>query len=432
MSSQGDFMKQSPDGNSSLEHYKKPALLIGLFGLLIAGFGLMKGLSANDSRPVVSWLIGFSIWYSMAIGMLMIIMIWYLFDAGWSVIIRRQLEHAVAVFPWLALMFLPLLFILWFHSDNPGILWSWANPELAGAHSPTIAQDPIYRHKAAYLSIGFFTLRVVFYFALFIVISKLLRKKSFEMDIMPNEKPVLSARVCSALGVPAVALVSTFSAFDFYMSISYQWFSTMYGVWFFATSMRAGIAGTVLLCAVLASKGYLKGIIKKDHFYYLGCMALAFTVFWAYVSFSQYFLIYNANMPEETFWYNMRELNVDGTKSTWWYVSIFGLVFGYFLIPFISFLFYKTKIITKSMVIICSWVLAFHIIDLYFNILPQKIITDNVLGYVAHQFSINLWDIASYLGVGGICAWVVLKSMIKGKPIPIHDPRVQESIDHHE
>ena len=252
------------------------------------------------------------------------------------------------------------------------------------------------------------------------------------MDVMPCEKPVLSARICSALGVPAVALASTFAAFDFYMSLSYQWFSTIYGVWFFATSMRAGIAGTVLMCAILAKKGHLKGIIKKGHFYYLGCMALAFTVFWAYISFSQYFIIYNTNMPEETFWYNMRELNLDGTKSFWWYLSLLGLILGYFLIPFISLLFYKTKVITKRMVAICTCVLAFHIIDLYFNILPQKVTEGNVLGYVVMPFSIQIWDVAAYVGIGGICGWIFLCSMSKIEPIPIHDPRVQESIDHYE
>ena len=148
-------MKTSPSGNNSLERYAKPALIIGLIGILVAGFGLMQGLSSGDSRPIMGWLLGFSAWYSMAIGMLMIIMIWYLFDAGWSTIIRRQLEHAVAVFPWLAIAFLPLLLIGWLSQDNSGILWSWMDPILEGAHNPISGDDPLLHHKSGFLNLEF-------------------------------------------------------------------------------------------------------------------------------------------------------------------------------------------------------------------------------------------------------------------------------------
>src|SRR5690606_3212846 len=103
-----------------------------------------------------------------------------------------------------------------------------------------------------------------------------------------------------------------FLAFDLFMSLSYHWFSTMYGVWFFTVCMRAGLCGTVLLCNVAAVRGWLGGLYNSSHNYFLGSLMLAFTVFWAYITFSQYFLIYNANIPEETFWFNMREISIDG------------------------------------------------------------------------------------------------------------------------
>lgn len=408
------------------------SLLIGLVALTIAACGLFYGVHRDDSRPVFSWLIGFTVWFSISVGMLFSLMIWHVFDAGWSVIIRRQLEHAVGAFPWLALIFLPLLFITWF-GKNPGILWDWMNPNLiaVGAHE-TVGHDPVYLHKAGYLNIPFFTLRVIGYFLIYWFFTYKLRSNSYAMDFDSNLKYVRANRVYAAIGLPVIALVTTFAAFDFYMSLSYEWFSTMYAVWFFATSMRGGHTVTVLICALLATRGYLKGVFNRAHLYLFGCLLLAFTVFWAYITFCQYFLIYNANVPEETFWFNMRELNADGGKSSWWWLSLLGLIFGYFLIPFIILLFYKTKVIMRRMVLLSCWILVFFLCDIYFNILPYKVEADNPLGYTIMPFSISLWDIAAIVGIGGIWIWSFLRSMNKAEPIPIHDPRIEESLHAYE
>lgn len=415
-----------------LSKYKNWSLILGLLGLTVAACGLLLGVFHDDSRPVFSWLIGFSVWFSISIGMLFSLMMWHVFDAGWSVIIRRQLEYAVGAFPWLGLIFLPLLLIAWF-GKNPGILWDWMNPNLVaiGAHEP-VGHDPVYLHKAGYLNLSFFTLRVIFYFLIYWFWTYKLRMNSFRMDIDSSLSHVRANRAYAAIGLPVMALVTTFAAFDFFMSLSYEWFSTMYAVWFFATSMRAGHAVTVLICAYLATWGYLRGVFNKAHLYLFGCIFLAFTVFWAYITFCQYFLIYNANVPEETFWFNMRELNADGSKSSWWWLSLFGLILGYFLIPFIILLFYKTKVIMKRMVLLSCWILIFFICDIYFNILPYKVEADNVLGYTVMPFSISIWDVAAIVGVGGIWVWSFLNSMHKAEPIPIHDPRIEESLHAHE
>lgn len=418
--------------NNNLSKYKNWAFIIGLIGLGIALCGLFIGIFNDNSRPVYSWLIGFTIWFSISIGMLFSLMIWHVFDAGWSIIIRRQLEHAVGVFPWLALIFLPLLLIGWF-GKNPGILWEWMNPNLVvpGAHE-IIGEDPVYLHKAGYLNLPFFTIRVVLYFLIYWFWTYKLRTNSYQMDIDGNLSHVRTNRAFAAIGLPLIALVTTFAAFDFFMSLNFEWFSTMYAVWFFATSMRAGHAVTLLICAYLATWGYLRGVFNRGHLYLLGCIFLAFTVFWAYITFCQYFLIYNANIPEETFWFNMRELNADGSKSSWWWLSLFGLILGYFLIPFVILLFYKTKVIMKRMVLLSCWILIFFVCDIYFNVLPYKIEADNVLGYNIIPFTITLWDIAAIIGVGGIWIWSFLSNVHKAEPIPIHDPRIEESLHAHE
>lgn len=412
---------------------KKVALLVGIVGLLVAGFGLFQGLGENHARPVYSWFLGFSIWFSITIGMFIFLLILHVFDSGWGVIMRRQLEHAVSAFPLLGLVFLPLLLIGWgLIGDNPGILWEWMNLDLITPGTEhKIGDDPLYLSKSGYLNLGFFTLRMVFYFCFYIGVATFLRSRSFGMDENSSQSAAVSMKVVASGGLPIAGLVTTFAAFDLFMSLSYHWFSTMFGVWFFATSMRGGLAVLVLLYAYLCTKGHLRGLYNKSHLYLIGCIFLAFTVFWAYISFCQYFLIYNANVPEETFWYAIRELDMNGEKSSWWWISAYGLVFGNFLIPFLILLFYKTKVVIKRMVFISVWILVFTILDMYFNILPMKEAADNTLGYVVQQFSVTIWDIAAFVGIGGFWVWCFFRSAEKTLPIPIHDKRIEECIHYH-
>ena len=408
------------------------ALLIGLVGLSIAGYGMYMGLIQHEPRMVLSWLIGFSFWFSMGIGMLFLAMLWYVFGAGWPIILRRQVEHALSVFKWLAVIFAPLVIISWYSPEYSGIVWKWMDPNHILPGGETVGEDVLYQAKSAFLNKEFFTIRVVFYFAFFCVWAWALRKCSFSMDKDGDVKWWTRAHKLSAAGLPLCALITTFAAFDFFMSLSYHWFSTMYGVCFFATSMRAGLAGLAIICYFLSTKGYLKGLYGRAHRYDLGSLCFTFTVFWTYVTFSQYFLIYNGNIPEETYWFNIRELNAEWMKNSWWWVSLFGIVAGYFLVPFLYLLIYRNKIVPKRFLFICFWILSFHIIDLFFNIVPAQLPADNAVGYTVREFGVSIFDIAALIGVGGVCAWSFLRSMGKVAPIPIRDPRIEESLKHHE
>lgn len=400
------------------------ALLAGIVGLVVAGFGFYQGWQAHDVRPLMSWLIGIAFWLAIAVGMLFLTQIWYVFHARWPIVIRRQCEHYMAVFPWLFLLFLPLLAVPFLH-ENPGLLWKWMNGVNLMPGDTTVGEDPLYQWKQPYLNIEFFAIRVVLVFGVFTVISGLLRKWSFDTDKTGNINNTHNARRLSAVGLFICAAAATAGAIDWFKSLEYHWFSTMFGVWFFAASMRAALAFIIILCVILATKGYLKGIFNQAHRYDIGCMMLAFTVFWAYISFSQYFIIYNANIPEEVFWYSIRE------KEGWWNVSM-GLVFGQFLIPFLLLLWYKTKVVVWRSVFVSCWILAFTILDIFWNIIPGKIPTDNEYGYLVRPFSIEIYDIAALVGIGGICIWVMLRSMKKTEPIPIRDPNILKSINYAE
>lgn len=408
------------------------ALVVGLIGIAIAAIGLFQGWTNGETRPFMSWLIGMGFWLSIAIGMTFLTLIWYVFHARWPVIIRRQCEHGMAAFPYLLVLFFPLLAVV-LYNENPGLIWKWMSGFNALPGHGTVAEDAIYLWKQPYLNINFFVIRVFAVFGVFIAITTLLRKWSFDTDKTGDINNTHKARILSSVGLFLCAVAMTLGAIDWFMSLEYHWFSTMYGVWFFAACIRAALATLVIVTVILAAKGYLKGILKQAHRYDLACMMLAFTIFWAYISFSQYFLIYNANIPEETFWFNLREMNFDGTTNSWWWVSM-GLIFGHFLTPFLLLLWYKTKVVVWRTVGVSIWILAFHILDLYWNIVPGKLVDpeSHGAGFLVRQFSITPYDIASIVGIGGICVFAFCRSMKKAEPIPVRDPNIALSINYSE
>jgi len=324
-----------------------------------------------------------------------------------------------------------------FGGDKSGILWGWINSSTQTVGNITVGEDVLLEKKAGYLNIYFFALRLILYFAIFCGLSFWMRKVSFSQDKDGDPKWTHLGMKLSAAGIPATALALTFGAFDLFMSLEYQWFSTMYGVWFFASGIRAALAVTIIGCLYLSTRGSLKGLYKQAHQYDLACLSLAFTVFWAYVSFSQYFLIYSANIPEETFWYVIREIDPNtGEQSGWFWVSM-GLIFGHFFFPFLYLLFYKNKVVGPRILFIGVWILLFHLLDLYWNIIPGREIRPGAfVGYEARPvFGVHLfWGLASLVGVGCLCAWAVLRSFQskEAEDIPIRDPRILDSINYHE
>jgi hypothetical protein len=353
--------------------------------------------------------------------MLMMILIHHIFDAGWSTVLRRQYEHGVAAFPWLLLLFLPLVAASYLGKHD--LIWPWMNPEhqIVGGH--VVKDDILYVKKHAFLNLPLFTIVTFVFFGLWIWISARLRKASFSQDSDGDIKWTRMSGKTAGFGIPIVALTLTGAAIYWFKSLEYHWFSTMYGVWFFANCMRGALSCGVLIMLWLYNRGDFKGILKTDHLWAIGQLMLTFTVFWAYISFSQYFLIWNANVPEETFWYNIREF------GDWWYVSLF-LVFGNFLLPFLLLLSYRFKVTHRTIRRIAYLILFVIFVDLCYNILPAL---QDAQGNPQPFFSINLlWAVTSVIGVGGIVISAYLRSFPTTKLIPIRDPRIAECLHHNE
>jgi hypothetical protein len=396
----------------------KKALWIGLAGTAATALGIpVSGAHA----VATSWLVGFGFWAAAAIGMLMMIAIWHVFDSSWSVVLRRQFEHGLAAFPWLALMLLPLILASYFWQRD--IVWPWMNPLHPMHGGRTVGTDVIYEKKEAFLNFPLFTVLSIGFFALWIWISARLRKASFTQDSDGDVRWTHVARFTSAFGIPVVALTLTAAAIYWFKSLEYHWFSTMYGVWYFSDCMRAALSFGVIIMLWLNDRGDFRGILKTDHLWAIGQLMLTFTVFWAYISFDQYFLIWNANVPEETFWYNIREY------GDWWYVSLF-LVFGNFLLPFLLLLSYRYKVTHAAIRRIAYLILFVIFIDIAYNILPAlKDGKGNPLAFLSVRL---LWSVTSLVGVGGFCVAAYLRSLATTRLIPIRDPRIGECLHQNE
>ncbi|MSU24767.1 MAG: hypothetical protein EXS32_13210 [Opitutus sp.] len=401
------------------------ALTIGLVGLALTAIGLFV---SGAQIVATSYLVGITYWVAIAIGLLLLVLIHHITDASWSVVIRRQWEHALSAFTWLAVLFLPLLILAWM---KPGLIWPWMDlgHEIHGGG--TVGADVLYQKKSGFLSLKMFTGATLIFFGTWIWLSARLRQASFAQDADGDAKWTHKNRVTSALGIPLTALTLSFAAIYWVKSLEYHWFSTMYGVWFFTNCMRGGLSVGIIMMMWLLNRGdYKGGVYNANHLHCISTLAFAFTVFWAYITFSQYFLIWNANVPEETFWYNLREVNADGTPNQWKYVGIIAILFGHFFVPFLLMLSYRFKTTPHIIRRIALWILAVILVDLCYNILPAL---KDAHGDPQPFFSITLvWVLTSVIGIGGVCAWSYLKSFPTTKLIPIRDPRVVESLTHHE
>ncbi len=221
-------------------------------------------------------------------------------------------------------------------------------------------------------------------------------------------------RFYSGLGIFLYAISLTIGAIMWMKSLQWQWFSTMYGVYYFAGSVWTMLATAYVLMVLLDRQGALSEVLHDHQYYYLGSLMLAFTVFYAYIHFAQYFIIWNGNMPEETFWYLVRE------KGSWWWIGMV-IIFGHFFIPFLALLRIDVKSIFPFMVPLCAWAWAMHWIDLSFNVMPA--LRPNGFPWQWLWLSFGCWAF-----MGGFLMLIFMRKMSQAAPYPIKDPRLLEAM----
>ena len=218
------------------------ALGIGIAGIVVTALGI---LVSGAHVVATAWLVGIGFWTAIAIGMLMMILIHHIFDASWSPVLRRQYEHGVAAFPWLLVMFLPLILASYLGSKD--LIWPWMNPDhqIFGSHQ--VKDDLLYVKKSAFLNVPLFTIVSIGFFVIWMWLSARLRKASFTQDSDGDIRWTRMNGKTAGFGIPVLALTLTFAAIYWFKSLEYHWFSTMYGVWFFANCMRGALSCGLLI-----------------------------------------------------------------------------------------------------------------------------------------------------------------------------------------
>jgi hypothetical protein len=419
-----------PKGGEKFDR-AKGAKLINAFGAA-AALGLAGSLYfffAKTDTFAYSWLFAFFFAFTFVAGGCFWILLHSASNSGWGVALRRLWEQLANLVLPLAILGLPLLLV----PKVQNSLYEWMGHHREAAHHAHekgetvkealhhMAEANSHLHilvdKFGYLNLNAWSFRFVFYFLVLWHIARTLRRKSVLQDQDGDIKHTIKSRTFSCRWLLFYALSVTFAAVDWLMTLDYSWFSTMWGVYIFAGCAWASMAATILLVTWLKGLGYLDKVVTEEHYHLMGKLLFAFTVFWAYIAFSQYFLIWYANITEETRYYLTR--NTEG----WRWVSIF-IVIGHFIAPFVLLLSQPRKKNPAVIGLVCLWILFMHLVDIYWNVIPER----------GPSLGIGVWapgawvgDVFALLAVVGTLGFLFLRGLANQSLYPCRDPRLLES-----
>ena len=383
----------------------KPLPKLNLIFLLCIGLGVaafFAGMTVHKDRVWSSFIVNHFYFLSLGVGGILFAAIQWVTGAMWSVPIRRVMESFTSYLPIGLVMFL----ILAAFGLHEGYHWS---------HVDYVMKDPILVKKASYLNTTFFTIRNTFSILVWILLGGALIKNSLAQDKDGDYRFTLKNRVISAIFIILFALTFTMSSFDILMSLDPHWFSTIFGVYCFAGMLYSTLALTCIITLLLKRSGYLLGFVNESHIHDIGKFMFAFVVFWAYIGFSQFMLIWYANLPEETGYFLKR------VADPWAGVSIF-LVVGKFITPFILLLPRGSKRSEKLLILVAAWMLSAQWIDVMWMVQPEFFKTPSI-GWI---------EIGMTLGFAGIFGLAVIRFLSKHPIVAFRDPKMTESLHHHQ
>jgi hypothetical protein len=397
-----------------LERWQRGALLAGGAGLLACAVAAVAGAYVEFFR---SYLLAYNLCLGAALGCLAILMLQYLTGGTWGFILRRPLEAGTRTLPLLALLFLPLaLAVLLDLSAGHGVsrLYLWADDTAVDA-------DADLRHKYPFLNVPWFLVRAAGYFAVWIALSGALNRWSRRHD--EGSDPRLPERFqnLSGPGLVLFAVTVTFASIDWVMSLEPKWYSTIYGAMFGMGQVLSGFTFCVAVLTLLGGLPPLNRVMSGANLRDLGSLMLAFVMVWAYLSFSQYLLIWSGNLPEEVPWYLVR------FEGGWKYVGL-ALVLFHFALPFVLLLMADLKRNRKALAGVALLVLFMRVVDLFWLIVPgfspRQGLADHLLSAAV------LLDLAAVVGVGGLWLGVFLWQLRTWPLLPVHAPHVEEGPPH--
>ncbi len=378
------------------------SLGLGVVGLLATVIFYFAGGPSEHATVLAGYLVAFTYWIGIVVTATIWNAIFHASAAKWMVVLRRVLEGMGAALPIFVLLFIPIAL-------GMSVVFPWVNP----SHAMNAEQLELLSHKAPYLNVPGFLLRAVLYFAVWLAVSTRLRQWSLKQDEVGGTEPTRHMRWLGTGSLPFLGLAITFAAFDWLMSVDPFWISTIFGVYYFAGSFLSAMCVVALVIAFNQKNTTgLGGAVSKYHLYNVGKLMLAFTAFWTYCAFSQFMLIWIANIPEESAWYVVR------MKGGWTSVGIFLIVCNFF-IPFFTLLSRSLKLRPRGLAVMAVWLMVVHYVDIYWLVMPG-LFPDGPHPHFAH--------LAALVGVGGITVATALWRAKGHYAIPVKDPNLSYSL----
>jgi hypothetical protein len=367
---------------------------LGVVGLV----GALALYSREPAQFYFSWLVAYLYFLSIGLGALFFLLCLFVCRAGWAVAARRVIENVMATLPFFALLFLPI----WIGRHE---LYSWTDPA-------EVAKSAALRGKSGYLNETFFVIRAIVYFIAWGGLAIYFSTRSQKQDETGDEAITRRLQAVAAPGIIVFSLTLTMASVDWLMSLDPEWYSTMFGVYYFAGSILAAFAFVVVAIAFIQARGRLRGVVTVEHLHDFGKLLFAFTVFWTYIAFCQYFLIWYGNIPEETSYFMNR------SQGSWPAIGKI-LIVGHFAIPFFFLMPRAMKRSVPLLVTGAIWLLVMHFMDLYWCVMPV---------HLREGARFGAMDGATMLAVGGfflaVFGWVSSRRSL----VPVRDPRLRESL----
>ena len=374
----------------------------GAVGVLFVLITAIVAVGTDSKDAFYSYLVAFSYWCGIAFASTILLMIFHATHARWMTILRRPVEAMGVTIPVFILLVIPI----WLGMKQ---LYSWVDPVAAGFTGEALSRVT---HKGRWLSVNFFIVRSVVY----ILVAALLGWRLFGLSLRQDKEGgtdlLARQRRFASGGLPFIALAITFGAFDWLMSLNPTWFSTIFGVYFFAGSFLSALSILAIVTWQANLNNVFGGGMSVEHTHSIGKLMLAFTCFWTYIAFSQLLLIWIAGLPEETPFYITR------FKPGWSWMGIF-LIFGHFFFPFGALLSRSLKRDPKKLAGVAIWILLVNYIDIYWLVMPT-LYPD---GFTFH------WTQPVAFAAIGLIAVAFGISRLRGRmPVPIRDPYLAESL----
>jgi len=383
-------------------------ITIGVISLLISFLILNKNPDLSKSgHSNLGWsvlLISLFIPFGISICGLFFTAISHITGSHWSITVRRLAENYSRFLP-VAFVILVALVFLGVHD-----IYEWS-------HVDVVEKDHLLKHKAGWLNEPFFPIRLILISGIWIFFGHLFLKNSVKQDETKDVDLSLKNTKLSAIFLLVFAITFSIVAYDLLMSLTPHWFSTMWAIYIFAGIYQSTFATFLLFVYHLKKNGFYGSAVNENHIHDLAKFMMSFCIFWAYVGFSQFMLIWYANLPEETFFFELRLMGG-------WTTFSYALPFIKFIIPFLLLVNRPNKRDIDFLAKVSVWILFTEFIEIFWIVIPSNFESFDLITLIV--------SFGASVGLLGLFGFSVLKGMEKSKIIPVGDPRLEECLHHHQ